>query len=215
LRAAQKISSAYNGLLDIDTEEFFLLIEDQLSSILKNIQSGCESSSNDDKFSPIEILDLIKERMKKYAGIIRSNEGLEEEIRNVKLQLINLDNIITLKNPISIIDYFRVKDSLLTQIIFLSAISDYHQHFGPSRGSFLAIRNEKDNKFAERLVELPGKLAKFNYIKSELDLSSQIQTISYRNNKIHIDWVNVREIPEKIGWFESVWKDYNDGKIIQ
>ena len=79
-----------------------------------------------------------------------------------------------------------MKDSLLTQLLFFSALLDYHQHFGPSRGSFLAIRNEMNTKFAEKLINLPGNLTKFNFITSNFDLSSQIQTISYINNRINI-----------------------------
>ena len=153
--------------------------------------------------------------MEKYAGILRSKEGLDGELKNVRLQIQNQAEIISIKNTSELIKYFQVRDSLITQYIFLSAILDYHNRSGSSRGSFLINRKEVNKALGERLISLPEKLSAYNYIKSEIDLSNQIQTISFKNNRINIEWVKVRDSPESSSWFESVWKDFSDGKIIE
>ncbi len=215
LRTAQKIASTYNTMLSLTSEEFYLEIEDQLTSYLERIKKCLENMKNKEKFTPNKILELIQNRMEKYAGILRSKEDLEGEIYNVKLQLLNLDDIITINDASDLIKYFQVKDSLLTQYLFFSAIFDYHKRYGQSRGSFLINRNKLNANLGERLVSLPKKLSSYNFIKSDLDLSNQIQTISLKNDQINIKWVKVREIPESSSWFENVWKDYNDGKVVR
>ena len=152
--------------------------------------------------------------MEKYAGIIRPNKGLEGELNNIILQMKNLNNIIALKNSKEIINYFQIRDSLITQLLFFSSLLDYHQRSGQSRGSFLINRKSLNTETQETLVSLPVKLSSLNYIRSSLDLADQIQTICLKKGKIEVEWVKVRKIPDSNNWFEKVWKDYNEGKII-
>ncbi|MFX0074463.1 MAG: FAD-binding protein [Candidatus Hermodarchaeota archaeon] len=213
-RAAQKIASLYNTLSHLNTEEFFMEIENQLIEFFEVLKLCLDNLDNNEKFTPTKILELIQNRMEKYAGILRPKEGLERELKNIRLQIQNQAEIISIKNPSELIKYFQVRDSLITQYLFFSAILDYHNHSGQSRGSFLINRNELNKSVGERLIILPEKLSTYNFVKSKLDLSNQIQTISLKNNQINIEWVKVRDIPESSSMFENVWKDFSDGKII-
>ena len=214
LRAAQKIAKSYNNTLSLTNEEFYLAIEEQVNDFLENIEKCFEKLKSDDGFSPDAINKIIQDRMEKFGGIIRPYEGLEGERNNIILQMRNLDNIISLKNSKDIISYFRIKDSLMTQLLFFSSLLDFHQRFGQSRGSFLVNRKILNTDTQERLVSLPTKLSSLNFVQSSLDLTDQIQTICLKNGKIDVEWVKVRKIPEFNYWFENVWKDFNDGKII-
>jgi len=214
LRAAQKIAKSYNNMLSLTNEEFYLVIKEQLSVFLENIDNCFDNLKSDDGFSPDAISKIIQDRMEKYAGVIRPIEGLEGERNNIILQMKNLDNIIALKNSKDIINYFQIRDSLMTQLLFFSSLLDYHQRSGQSRGSFLINRKDINTETQETLVSLPTKLSSLNFVRSNLDLTDQIQTICLINGKIEVEWVKVRKIPESNNWFENVWKDYNDGKII-
>ena len=214
LRAAQKIATKYNTLLSLTVEEFFFEIEDQLIDFFEIIMLCLKNMNNKERFAPNKILELIQNRMEKYAGILRPKEGLEGELKNIRLQIQNQAEIISIKKASELIKYFQIRDSLITQYLFFSAIHDYHNRSGQSRGSFLILRKELNKALGERLISLPENLYAYNYIKSEVDLSNQIQTISFKNNQINLEWVKVRDIPESSSWFESVWKDFNDGKII-
>ena len=215
LRTAQKIAKIYNTLIPFTIEEFYLEIESQLIDFLETISICLKNMKNKEKFTPSKILEIIQNRMDKYAGILRSEEGLEAEIKNIKLQLQNIDEIISLNNSSELVKYFQVKDSLLTQYLFFSAISDYHKHYGQSRGSFLINRNKLNKTIGERFISLPAKLSSYKFIKSDLDLTNQIQTISLTDNQIEIRWVKTRDIPKSTNWFENVWKDFNDGNIVR
>ena len=172
LRAAQKIASIYNTMPSLSTEEFFLEVEDQLIEFFEVIRLCLNNMDNTEKFTPTKILELIQNRMEKYAGILRPKEGLEGELKNIRLQLQNQSEIVSIKNASELIKYFQVRDSLVTQYLFFSAILDYHNHYGQSRGSFLINRNNLNKAVGERLLSLPKNLSSFNFIKSELDLSN-------------------------------------------
>ena len=214
LRAAQKIATKYNTLLSLTVEEFFFEIEDQLIDFFETIMLCLKNMNNKERFAPNKILELIQNRMEKYAGILRPKEGLEGELKNIRLQIQNQAEIISIKDASELIKYFQVRDSLITQYLFFSSILDYHNRSGQSRGSFLIIRKELNKAIGEHLISLTKNLSAYNYIKSEEDLSNQIQTILFKNNQINLEWVKVRDIPESSSWFETVWKDFNNGKII-
>jgi succinate dehydrogenase/fumarate reductase flavoprotein subunit len=214
LRTAQKIATRYNTLLPLTVDEFFFEIEDQLINFFETIILCLKNMNNNEKFAPNKILELIQNRMEKYAGILRPKEGLDGELKNIRLQIQNQAEIASIKGSSELTKYFQIRDSLITQYLFFSAILDYHNRLGQSRGSFLILRKELNEALGERLISLPEKLSAYNYIKSEVDMSNQIQTISFKNNQINIEWEKVRDIPESSSWFESVWKDFKDGKII-
>jgi hypothetical protein len=125
------------------------------------------------------------------------------------------NRIILLEGPTELITFFKSKDLLLTQFLFFSSLFDYHKQYGPSRGSFLVSRKHLNPSINEHLMVLPNKLALFHFIKNDLDLSDKIQTVCWTKNRLEIRWIKVREIPKTDEWFETVWKDYNDGKIFQ
>ena len=52
-------------------------------------------------------------------------------------------------------------------------------------------------------------------ITSNKDPITGSTTISFKNNDIDIRWIKARNIPKSSNWFENVWKDFNDGKIVQ
>ena len=108
-------------------------------------------------------------------------------------------------------DFFRVKDALITHFIFLKAIEDYHIHGGVSRGSFLILRENGRN--GDTFITPPKPLDKFKFISHEDPLKNKIQTIQLIKEKININWVDVRPIPDNIGWFETIWNDFKDKKI--
>ena len=221
LRAAQRIAHNYTGLLDLNNNMYFRLIEEQLIEflyLLNTLVSLTKQKDTIDLNKPYSLNDfmkIIQERMEKFAGIVRPIDGLEQKLEKIQSELNEFNKFIYLENLNELILYFKVKDLLLTQYLFFSSLLDYHQHYGQSRGSFLISRKKLNPSINEHFIKLPNKLSSFNFIKSNLELKDQIQTIRLKNDKVEIKWEKVREIPKTHGWFETVWKDYNDGKVFQ
>jgi succinate dehydrogenase/fumarate reductase flavoprotein subunit len=170
------------------------------SELIKNSDKNC--------IFPNELLDQIQNTMSKYANIIRPLIGLEDQLEIIQNQLNKITKLIKLKNNKGIIEYFLVKDALLTQLLFLKAILDYHLQYGKSRGSYLILREDLNPNLSELYILPPGYLKEHKYIYNNLDLSKKIQTLQWKNGQILVEWENVREIPTEFGWFENVWRRF-------
>lgn len=217
LRAAQKIGHVYNENLEFNTSDYLFIIEYQLYEFLNNIHYVMFQTNKlkSQSLSLNTILEQIQKRMDKYAGIVRNNKDLEEEIEVIVNQIRDVNKAINLDSNVDIILYLRIKDCLLTQLMFFNSINDYHKKFGPSRGSYLIIRENLNHKYNEHHASLPNNLRKLKFIKSDLNFTKQIQTIRFNNGNFDIEWQNVREIPNLVGWFENIWKKFINGDIFE
>ncbi len=215
LRAAQKIANRYSQKLGMTHEAFLKLIRNDLINYIeifeKLIGNVNKSAINLKSFDTI--LNTIKYRTSNYGTIIRKMEGLENEIQNIQQELINLSDILLIEKNIDIINFFRLKDALITQWCIFRAIFNYHELSGGSRGSYLILRDFVNDVFNEVYNDLPYNLNHFNYITNDLDFSDEIQTIKYEKNMIKVEWVKRRKIPRNFGWFETTWKKYDNREI--
>ena len=73
--------------------------------------------------------------------------------------------------------------------------------------------SEKNGRVDDTFVTPPKPLDKLKFISTDDPLKKKIQTLQLINEKVHINWINVRPIPDSIGWFETVWRDFKDKKI--
>jgi len=213
LRAAQKIAYLNQKHQSITNEHFnhnlkrvIINLVKELSILIKNIDEGSLLTAK-------KLLDQIQDRMSKYGAIFRPLKDLDHEISIIQNQFNHINKISVIKNNTELIEFFQVKDALLTQLIFLKAILDYHHSLGRSRGSYLILRNKLDESVSERYVTPPGNLKNYRFILNNLDLSNKIQTIQWKDGKILVDWEDVRGIPSKSGWFENIWKKFEKKEI--
>ncbi|MFX0072603.1 MAG: FAD-binding protein, partial [Candidatus Hermodarchaeota archaeon] len=217
LRVAQKIGHIYTESQLIDKQNFLKIANLELNDIINSINTifSKKPSVNINQMTPSQLWEQIQDRMSKYGGIIRGIKGLFEESKKIIKELYNLKNILTLDNNSEIIEYFRIKDALLTQQYILDSILNYHESKGKSRGSYLIIRDQLIDSLNEKFIIPPGDLAQFKFITSNINLKSKIQTINSHAGIINFNWEKVRKIPTEIGWFENVWKKFLEDKIFR
>jgi succinate dehydrogenase/fumarate reductase flavoprotein subunit len=203
LRAAQFISKRYKGL-PLNPQE---LVQRCGSQLEEAIQFGEIAVSQNSK-----LLDLKKERkelqvrMTKYGAHIRSKEGVKNALAEVKEQMERIENG-AVNSSQQVRNLYRVKDLLVSQKMYLTAILDYIEQGGKSRGSYL-IFNEQGQKPSEKLPD------DFRFEIEKGDFGNKIQEITYNNGKCQVEWRFVRPIPEDDSWFENVWRDYLNDKIF-
>lgn len=211
LRAALKIAHSHYANQFINHDKFrditkreSIDIKTQWTALLGNTPSADKAllATND-------LLNQIQNRMSKYATIIRPLKDLESEILTIQNQLNHITKLIKLEKNTEIIDYLRVKDSLLTHFFFLKAILNYHLSNGRSRGSYLILREKLLDSLSEMYILPPGYLKDYKFIHNNLNLSNKIQTLQWKDQQVLIEWENTRDIPSNFGWFETVWKKFN------
>ncbi|MFX1568640.1 MAG: FAD-binding protein [Promethearchaeota archaeon] len=214
LRASQKIvHSIYRDQI-IELEHFKKNLNSELIDLRNKFKILLQNTLNENILTPSILLNQIQRRMAKFATIIRPLKDLESEINILQNQLNNIINLIALKNQTEIVDFYRTKDALFTQLFFLKAILNYHLSNGRSRGSYLILRNNLQESLSEMYILPPGYLKQYKFVHNDLDLSKKIQTLQWKDGQVFIKWDNVRDVPSDFGWFENVWKKFINGKKL-
>ncbi len=212
IRAAMYISENYNS--PPHEKEYFLelameQISDTLSFADKIIRKDSNSSdsktidnSKSERVSIQDSLEDIRLRMSASGSHIRNKDGVRKALMEAWKQFTLLKDNVTLQSSRSLANVYKLYDICLTHIVYLEAIMEYLDKDGKSRGSFIITNSDNELDFD---------------LKSISDfVSNNIQEIWLDNNmSVKIRWVDVRPIPDDDVWFESVWRDFRDGKIIQ
>jgi succinate dehydrogenase/fumarate reductase flavoprotein subunit len=205
-RAALYITKHYQqSPIDIDC-----FLEKCKYQIENKIELGNKFINNNGTNIVREITANIRKRMSEAASIIRSKSKIKEAIENSKK---DLDELAENTKLISIEDLefaFKNYDFLITQYVYLSAIGDYIEKEGKSRGSYI-ITNNKGNKPIEQLPK------QYSYQVSQGELSSQVQQATYNTKmkKVAFNWRKTRPLPEAKDWFENVWREYLEENVFK
>ena len=200
LRAAQYIAHCYNDE-PWTAEQMANRCADQIEKAIGVGRRALDGSH-------AEMLDLLQERkamqvrMSRYGAHIRSREGVAAALAENALQQKRL-MAGGIKRPDDLKSYYRLRDSLVSQQVYLEAIADYIAQGGTSRGSYL-IADEHGEKPHPTLPE------SFRYSLEDRGLGEQIQEIEYRDGVCQTTWRQVRPIPEEDNWFEKVWREYRE-----
>ena len=209
LRAAQKIARSKYSEICVENEIFQSNSKFDTNSLLLEVETALKKKK--EIIKPASILANIRETMNNFGSIVRPYEGLNVYIKNVQSTIPKYQDIVSIVDNNDFLEYFRVKDALITHFIFLKAIEDYYIHGGVSRGSFLILR--ENGRDGDIFITPPQPLDKFEFISNEDPLKKSIQVLQLINKKMNVNWIDVRPIPDDIGWFENVWREFKN-KLI-
>jgi hypothetical protein len=105
---------------------------------------------------------------------------------------------------------FKALDLAMTHAVYLDAISEYLERGGKSRGSFLVPDPAGQlphpllgPRWAFSLAG-PGDFVQENILEVRLD----------GRGRIGKAWVRIRPVPAAGGWFETVWDDFRNDRIV-
>ena len=106
---------------------------------------------------------------------------------------------------------FKNLDLCLTQALYLEAIKEYLDKGGKSRGSYLVL----DRNGVKPCPEL-GDQWRFSLNPRRALVDRKILEIFLDDSgEVVKKWVNIRPIPNVEGWFESVWRDFREDRIVR
>jgi len=204
LRAAEYIAARYKQD-PMGVDSFINLTVNQIN---EKIELGKKFMSNKEKGSNVlDIRNKIGKRMDLAGAHIRSLEGARQGAKEAKEMLLSLGEITSISSLAELPHAYKNYDLLLTQYVYLSAIADYIEKGGKSRGSYL-IYDEKG------ILPVKGLPEKFRCSLDNGQLDSFIQETTFKDGQVSFEWVKVRPIPEGEDWFENIWNDYRKGTIF-
>ncbi|MEG1754455.1 MAG: oxidoreductase, partial [Christensenella sp.] len=132
-----------------------------------------------------------------------------EAYRNVVAnQLADFRNTVSAVGRTELSLVYRLRDMLLSQHAYLTAMIDYSNHGGKSRGSALYTDTVAGQK---AFAHLPNSFT-FSLEDEEHPL---IQELWYENGLCKTAWRTPRPIPEDDDFFENVWRRYRENRCIE
>ena len=198
-RAAMFISKRY---IDNPTPEAdFLQIA--FLQITNKIELAKKFLENKQGYNPIEIRNMLGNRMSAFAAHIRNPDDIRKIKDETAIQLHNIAEQTLITNSHELITAFENVDLLIAQYVYTSAMENYINIGGCSRGSFI-ITDEKGKHNIQEIIKYSLDNGKF---------SGKIQEVNYSPFACDFIWNNVRPIPEDDDWFENIWRDYREDKI--
>ena len=143
------------------------------------------------------------EEMSRCGAAIRDPAQIRAYGKQVEAQLAGFAKTVKAGSRTELAMVYRLRDMLLSQHAYLTAMADYTAHGGKSRGS--ALYSDLTGGI-EPVIELRGTLT------FALDVAGAllVQELWLENNTCRTAWRAPRPIPEDDDFFENVWRSYRE-----
>lgn len=151
---------------------------------------------------------ILKSRTTAVAGILRNSDRLHAAINEIHEQRERIKECL-LQDTSEVTDWFRIKEQLTLQEAIFFSLKAYCEAGGESRGSFLIVHPAYPETIPG-LENLGFRLDPENGFTRNHLLSLYI-----KDNQMFTDWIPVRQIPNQKLWFEQVWNDFREKRIIK
>lgn len=160
---------------------------------------------------PASVIEELRGRMSGIGGIVRNKKEINQAILEAHSLYQKSAPALKVPSPDQLPVVFKALDHCLVHWIYLEAIGEYLKKAGKSRGSYLVI-----DKKGEPACEKLEKEWNFMLTGEEDFVNHHILEISHEENgSLKKEWVKVRPIPDQDHWFETIWKDFRENKIIK
>ena len=143
--------------------------------------------------------------MDRLAGPVRSEEGLVELLQRIDARLADVSPL-GIHTPGDLRWAYRLRDTLLCQRVYVTAMLDYLKQGGKSRGSAMYIDPQGDG--------IPALPEKYRFRLDGDEHARVVQEIRWTGSDCAVTWRGVRPMPGEDESFERVWKAYRDRKGI-
>jgi succinate dehydrogenase/fumarate reductase flavoprotein subunit len=159
-----------------------------------------ELANNVSGTTPKTLRLQIGESMSKAGGFIRHPDAIATALKDAKACLVSFAQRVYAE-PMQLAAALRCRDLLITQVSMLTALLDYHEKGGRSRGSYLVY--DKDGQ-----LPVLGLAEAFRFMLDDGKRDDMIQQAFWRNGQCFIEWRPVRPMPKTEEAFENVWKTF-------
>ena len=145
----------------------------------------------------------VQARMSAAGGMLRNEETLSKALLETEQDLDGFLEKHLCSSAERLYLLFRLRDMLLSQKVYLSAMLDYIRRGGGSRGSALYSAKEGNQPHPK----LPGRYA---FLEDHERHAGVTQEIYLNGNRVCSCWRAVRPIPDAGLFFETEWKKYRE-----
>ncbi|MEE6286960.1 FAD-binding protein [Georgenia sp. MJ173] len=222
-RAAQFIASRRTED-PVSAEAFAAAAEPLLADAVGLVSAATERFAGGTVDNTGDLLRDVGELMSAKAGPVRSEQSIAEALEQVSTWLGEYRELVTADagSRRAVNRTFLVRDILTTAYVYLTAMADYVDHGGRSRGSVLYTDPEGSLPVVGHGPDAAEELDLPEIFRFQLDggaLDDEVQEIAFAlaaegAGEVDPTWRPRRPIPEADDFFENVWREYReDGNI--
>lgn len=176
-------------------------LEEALRADARGFVSLADQADGDT--GPGTVWKRAAERMSAYGGMIRSAESLEAAYQEADHELNHFTEIVKKPSVSQLSIFYRLRDMLISQKMYLFAMLDYCRSKAGSRGS--ALYTDKNGTKPDQKCP--------DIYKCRLDEGRHagiVQETVMHKGECSARWRPVRPIPETDYFFENQWKLYRE-----
>lgn len=144
-------------------------------------------------------------QMSVCGAAIRSSTEIGQYLKQVDEWLDSYKDLVRARDVKELPWVYRLRDMLISQKVYLSAMLDYVEQGGKSRGSAL-YTDAAGEKPYEELPDL------FTFVPDDGSRGGLVQEALYDRGRVTFFWRPVRPLPCEDDFFENVWRAYREGK---
>lgn len=198
LRAAEYITQSGRT---VNAEEFKRIAE-QAEKRQKDFCGRILKNRNNVK----EVYDASARSMSDSGAAIRELGVMKKYAEEVFEKLIGFESTVGVSDTKTLFKMYKLKDMLTVQAAVLTALIDFSEAVGATRGSALIC--DRNGILRDGLEEL------FRF-KPDTDTAyGRIQQVFKNGDSFKVLWRNVRSIPDNDNFFENVWRGYRENMNI-
>jgi succinate dehydrogenase / fumarate reductase flavoprotein subunit len=195
LRAAQYIARNRKQL-PMDNGVFLKIAAEQAVHLISMAENAMGAESNID-----ELWGSAGRRMSRAGGPVRNLKDILRATEDVKNEIADFEKNVRISGVSEVKKLFQLRDTLIAQHMYLSAMADYLKNGGRSRGSALYF-----DPAGQKTHEMLDDALRFTAEGPEEN--PMIQEARLKDGECRFIWRTAREIPPEDGFFENVWKTY-------
>jgi len=199
MRAAQYISQ-HNENKYFNPETVDSVAEKAVKKHLNITRSILGNENNLD-----ELWSKYTKKMSEAAGAIRNSSLLDNAVADCVDAIDDFANLVKINKSSQLWSAYRLRDALIAQATYMTAMKEYVKMGGKSRGS--AIYTSQNGDAPAKMEEI------FRFELDTGDFDTTVLEINYARD-LSVNTRPVRPLPEGGGFFENVWREYRENKNI-
>jgi succinate dehydrogenase/fumarate reductase flavoprotein subunit len=178
-------------------------IDEELRNIRRYLSAGADAPTNR------EVRREIQDRMSECASVVRRPDAVQDALRNARAQLRRVQKKgIRLSEKKHLNVAFQNEHLCLTHVAFLETIAAYIRRGGGSRGGYMVADEEGELTIdSERGEDCPHR-AENRDMRGEI-----LETVLCGDGQFEVYPVDVRPLPKDNSWYETVWRDWREGRV--
>ena len=209
MRAAHLIAGRYSQEPP-ELEAFTPGVEAQVEEVLAFAEGCSGTAAEGEPLTPAQVVAEVQDRMSRGAAHVREISSVKKELQGARELLRALPGRLRVRDVRGLSTAFWAADLCLAHVVFLEAIRVYLEAGGGSRGSAMVLAEEG---------ELPAPTIEdhWRFRRNAPGVAAEEEILEVwveEEGDVRGTWVSPRSIPLEDGWFEEVWREFREGRII-